>query len=142
VPVATSTMSRVRRNGDRSGRFTSLCFALLCPCRRSLRFRVLGIGTGRPPGARGSMTGAAPLNRRPAGALGDGGDRGVVFGAQVRDAPGVRRGPGGRGPWWSQIRHHHTTVSTDAIASMLISSVAGRQTVTVVMVLGPCPSVG
>jgi hypothetical protein len=44
-------------------------------------------------------------------------------------------------PWWSQSRHHHTTVSTDAIASMLITSVAGTQTVTV-MVLGPCPSVG
>jgi hypothetical protein len=24
-------------------------------------------------------------------------------------------------PWWSQSRHHHTTVSTDAIASMLIT---------------------
>jgi uncharacterized membrane protein len=34
-----------------------------------------------------------------------------------------------------------TGVSTDAIASMLISSVTGRQTVTV-MVLGPCLSVG
>jgi hypothetical protein len=32
-----------------------------------------------------------------------------------------------------------TGVSTDAIASMLISSVAGRQTV---MVRGPCPNVG
>lgn len=32
-----------------------------------------------------------------------------------------------------------TGVSTDAIASMLISSVAGKQTVTV---LGPCPGIG
>jgi hypothetical protein len=32
-----------------------------------------------------------------AGALGGGGDRGVVLGAQVLDAIGVRRGPSGRG---------------------------------------------
>ena len=39
---------------------------------------------------------------------------------------------------WSQSRHHQTTVSTDAIASMLITSVAARQIVTV-MVPGPFP---
>jgi len=38
-------------------------------------------------------------------------------------------------PWWSQSRHHQTTVSTDAIASMLIISVTGKQTVMVVMVV-------
>lgn len=36
-------------------------------------------------------------NRRPAGALGSGGDRGVVLGGQMLDAIGVPRGPGGRG---------------------------------------------
>lgn len=35
-------------------------------------------------------------NRRPAGALGSDADRGVVLGAQMLDAIGVRRGPGGR----------------------------------------------
>jgi hypothetical protein len=41
-------------------------------------------------------------------------------------------------PCWSQSRHHQTTVSTDAIASILINSVAGRQRITV-MVPGPFP---
>jgi hypothetical protein len=41
-------------------------------------------------------------------------------------------------PCWSQSRHRQTTVSTDAIASMLITSVTGRQRVTV-MVSGPFP---
>jgi hypothetical protein len=59
---------------------------------------------------------------------------GVVLGGQVLDTIGVRRA--GRVvvmPCWSQSRHHQ--VSTDAIASILITSVTGRQTVTV-MVLG------
>jgi hypothetical protein len=33
-------------------------------------------------------------------------------------------------PCWSQSRHRQTTVSTNAIASMLITSVTGRQRVT------------
>jgi hypothetical protein len=41
-------------------------------------------------------------------------------------------------PWWSQSRHRQTTVFTDAIASMLITSVAGREIVTV-MVPDPFP---
>ena len=41
-------------------------------------------------------------------------------------------------PWWSQSWHRQTTVSTEAIASMLITSVAGRQTVTV-LVAGSFP---
>jgi len=36
-------------------------------------------------------------------------------------------------PWWSHIRHCQIAVSTEAIASMLITSVAGRQTVTVMV---------
>jgi hypothetical protein len=34
---------------------------------------------------------------------------------------------------WPQSRHRQIAVSTDAIASMLITSVAGRQTVTVMV---------
>jgi hypothetical protein len=68
-----------------------------------------------------------PSNRRPAGVLGGGSDRGVVLGGQVLHGLGVGRVVAV--PWWSQSRHPQTTVSTDAIASMLITSVAGRQTV-------------
>jgi hypothetical protein len=39
-------------------------------------------------------------------------------------------------PWWAHIRHCQVAVSTDAIASILITSVTGRQIVTV-MVPGP-----
>jgi hypothetical protein len=60
----------------------------------------------------------------------------VVFGGQVLDALGMRRGWVVAVPWWSHIRDHQTTVSTEAIASMLITSVAGGQTV---MVGGPFP---
>lgn len=63
----------------------------------------------------------------PAGALGGDADRGVVFGSQVLDALGVRRGRVVAAPWWSHSRHRQTTVSIDAIASMLIISVAGRR---------------
>ena len=40
-------------------------------------------------------------------------------------------------PWWSQSRHHQTTVSTNAITSTLTNSVTGKQTAWCQVVSAP-----
>jgi hypothetical protein len=77
------------------------------------------------PGVRGTRTGQLPHSG--AGCRPRGVDcpqrRGCVLGQRIAV------------PWWSQSRHRQTTVSTDAIASMLINSVVSRQIVTVMVFL-------
>ena len=98
-----------------------------------------------PAGRResGECSGRTRSNRRPAGAY-SGAVAIVAWCSVVRCSTPSEYAVGRvvAAPWWSHNRHPQTTVSTDAIASMLITSVAGRQTVmgvpwVVVMLLEP-----